>query len=315
MAQPLVPHPQNIRLGIIGMTSGNGHPYSWSAIFNGYDAAAMQALCPYPGIITYLSKEPADNLGIPGAKVTCVYCDRPEDAQTVARAALIPTLVTDPTAMIGTVDAVIIATDIGAQHVERARPLVEAGLPLFIDKPLCDNRQDLHTFSDWIAAGAPILSSSSMRYCKEFTPYHRRTCEFGELRHIHLPMAKYWETYGIHALEAMYPILGPGFTSIRCTGDDDSTVATIRHRNGCVVTIVCRRDMAYSGMMYLHGTQGHTALHSADTYCSFKTQLLAFVSYLRTGIRPFPVEETYELMHLLISGIESKRQGGEEIQL
>lgn len=26
-----------ISLGIIGMTPGNGHPYSWSAIFNGYD--------------------------------------------------------------------------------------------------------------------------------------------------------------------------------------------------------------------------------------------------------------------------------------
>jgi hypothetical protein len=26
-----------VRLGIIGASPGNGHPYSWSAFFNGYD--------------------------------------------------------------------------------------------------------------------------------------------------------------------------------------------------------------------------------------------------------------------------------------
>jgi hypothetical protein len=29
---------KKIKLGIIGASKGNGHPYSWSAIFNGYDA-------------------------------------------------------------------------------------------------------------------------------------------------------------------------------------------------------------------------------------------------------------------------------------
>ena len=38
-----------IRLAMLGMVDGNGHPYSWSAIFNGYDRAAM-AGCPFAGI-------------------------------------------------------------------------------------------------------------------------------------------------------------------------------------------------------------------------------------------------------------------------
>lgn len=33
----MVERPDDIRLGMVGMTEGNGHPYSWSAIFNGYD--------------------------------------------------------------------------------------------------------------------------------------------------------------------------------------------------------------------------------------------------------------------------------------
>ena len=42
MASPL-------RLAMLGMIPGNGHPYSWSAIVNGFDPAAMAA-CPYPVI-------------------------------------------------------------------------------------------------------------------------------------------------------------------------------------------------------------------------------------------------------------------------
>ena len=30
-----------IRLGILGMTEGNAHPFSWSAIINGYDKEEM----------------------------------------------------------------------------------------------------------------------------------------------------------------------------------------------------------------------------------------------------------------------------------
>lgn len=34
---PLVKDPAEIRLAMLGMLEDNGHPYSWSAIINGYD--------------------------------------------------------------------------------------------------------------------------------------------------------------------------------------------------------------------------------------------------------------------------------------
>ena len=70
--------------------------------------------------------------------------------------------------MIGQVDAVIIPTDRGWEHVERARPFIEAGLPLFIDKPLCDREEDLRQFVAWQREGKPLLSTSCMRYAREF---------------------------------------------------------------------------------------------------------------------------------------------------
>src|ERR1700722_12672328 len=124
----LVKNLGEIRLGMVGMVDGNGHPYSWSAIFNGFDAAAMTR-CPYPVIFEYLSREPAAAMGIPGARVTHVWCEDPEAARLVSQASLVPNVVAEATDIIGHVDAVIIPTDRGEEPLERARPFVEAGLP------------------------------------------------------------------------------------------------------------------------------------------------------------------------------------------
>ncbi|MFA6175075.1 MAG: Gfo/Idh/MocA family oxidoreductase [Phycisphaerae bacterium] len=312
--RPLV-RAKNIRLGMLGMVDGNWHPYSWSAIFNGYDAGEM-ANCPFAGIPAYLNKEPKESLKIPGARVTHIWTDDPSDASKVARAALIPHVVNRPEDVIGQVDAVIVATDKGHEHVERSRPFVEAGLPVFVDKPLVDNEADLKTFSDWVVGGAPIMSSSCMRYCKEFQPYRLSTHDLGSIRFASITTPKSWERYGIHALEAVYPILGPGFISVRNTGTMERNIVHLKHCCGADVVVAAIDDMYGSfGVLQLCGTLGHASASQSDSFFSFKTQLEAFIQYLRTGTRPFPFSETVELMRLVIAGIRSREQNGQEIFL
>src|SRR5437762_816425 len=127
-----------LRLAMLGMIPGNGHPYSWSAIINGYDPKTM-ALCPYPTIPVYLGKQPLASVRIPGARVTHIWTDNAADAPKVAAAAKIEKVVARPEDVIGEVDAVIIATDDGNDHVRRAAPFISAGLLVFIDKPLATN--------------------------------------------------------------------------------------------------------------------------------------------------------------------------------
>ena len=316
MRQPLVRDPDHIRLGIIGMTPGNGHPYSWSAIFNKYDRKAMTEECPFKGIPLYLNKEDYDSIGIPGANVQCVYCNNRADAEHVSRLSLIPEVVDKPEDMIGKIDAVIIATDIGSEHVGRAKPFLDAGLPIFIDKPLCDNLKDLAFFRKAVEDGAKLCSSSSMRYCKEFIPFHNgHVREVGTLRLLSINMSKDWETYGIHALEAIYPIAGPGFVSVRNTGDDKRNIVHLKHQKGFDVLISCISDLFFDPTITITGSQGVLHISSTDSYSGFRTQLVSFIEYLRTGERPFPFAETDELMQLVIAGIESKKRGGAEVFL
>jgi Oxidoreductase family, NAD-binding Rossmann fold len=312
----LVKNSGEIRLGIIGMTEGNGHPYSWSAIFNGYDREKMTVECPFAGIPEYLNKEPEDSLPIAGANVTHIYCDDRKDAEHVARCSLIPNVVDAPETMIGQVDAVIVATDIGSEHVARVRPFVEAGLPVFVDKPLCDNAADLDIFRKWIIdEKRPIMSSSCMRYAKEYMPYRISTSELGDLRYVSATMSKKWETYGIHALEAIYPIVGPGFKTIQNLGTPERNIVHMTHERGIDIMIALIKDVQYGGGLRLAGTKGNLYVCSSDTFYAFKAQLQAFVDFLRSGESPFPFSETEELMKLVIGGIESRENNAEIINL
>ncbi|MFA7174271.1 MAG: Gfo/Idh/MocA family oxidoreductase [Kiritimatiellia bacterium] len=311
----LVKDPTVIRLGVIGMTEGNGHPYSWSAIINGYDRERMTKECPFAGIPLYLNARDSKDFGIAGAKVTHVFCNDRRGAEHVAALSLVPHVVDTPEAMIGEVDAVLIATDIGNEHVARARSFVEAGVPVFIDKPLCDNTKDLSIFERWVAKGASILSSSSTRFAAEYAPYQYPNAPLGEWRFVVMPMAKKWETYGIHALEAVYSITGLGYLSVRNTGTADRNIVHLKHRSGADVIIACGKGIVYGGAMTLCGSRGNATVTTQDTFASFKSQLVEFVDYLKTGVRPYPFSHTGELMRLVIGGIESREQGGIEVEV
>ena len=318
MNQPLVKDPQNIRLAMLGMVDGNGHPYSWTAILNGrYDAQVM-ADCGFPVIPQYLGAEPPENLGIPGVQVTHVWCDDPADADKVARAVFIPNVVQRPEDVIGQVDAVIIPTDRGWEHVDRCHPFIEAGLPLFIDKPLCDRKEHLQQFIAWHEQGKAFMSTSAMRYGKEFAAARQNLPEkVGDLRWVTITTPKTWERYGIHALEAVYPMLAPGgWVSVANTGTESANIVHARHESGVDVVLAAISDM-YGAFckMAIYGTKASLFVPFENTFYAFKTQLEGFVGYLRTGQPPVPFGQTVELMKIVIAGIRSREESGRTILL
>lgn len=304
-----------LRLAMLGMIEGNGHPYSWSAIVNGYDPVEM-AKCPYAGIPKYLGAQPLESVRIPGARVTHIWTDDPTDAPKVAKASLIEHVVARPADVIGHVDAAIIATDDGDDHVRRARPFIEAGLPVFVDKPMATNVADLNQFLRWHLDGKTILSTSGMRYMPETRKITEQRERLGDLRWITSFTSKTWERYGIHALEAVYSVLGPGFLTAQTNQQGGSNIVTLAHRSGAMVTLAAIYDAPGSfGAVHAYGTKGDLALKLSDTYTAFRAQLVAFIELLRTGRPPLPFSQTVELMALIIAGLRSRAEGGRAVML
>ncbi|NIA06248.1 MAG: Gfo/Idh/MocA family oxidoreductase [Actinobacteria bacterium] len=311
-----VSNPDNIKLAMVGMVEGNGHPYSWSAIINGQYDANVMADCGFPVIPQYLAAA-KDGLGISGAKVTHVWCDEKSDAEKVAKAAYIPTVVDNPQDVIGKVDAVIIATDKGWEHLDRARAFIEADIPIFIDKPLTDTEDHLQQFVKWQQEGKSIMSTSAMRYAKEFAEARKRLPELGQLRLITMTTPKTWERYGIHALEGVYPFLEPGgWLWVVNTGTEQANIVHCRHESGVDVILAAIADMYGAfACLNLYGTKGNLSVQSKDTFYAFRGQLVEFINYLRTGDLPFEFSQTVELMKIIIAGVRSRGESGRVVQL
>ena len=89
-------------------------------------------------------------------------------------------------------------------------------------------------------------------------------------------MAKKWETYGIHAVEGMFNLLGRGFDSVQNTGTYESTMVHLHHESGCYVDIPMGIGMAGLGIMIL-GEGGSTLVKDGDSYYAFKKQMDNFV--------------------------------------
>ncbi len=316
MVGPLVKDPGNIRLGMAGMVDENGHPFSWSAIVNGYNAQRM-AHCGFGAIPTYLGKQAKECFGIPGVRVTHVWCDDAADAARVAEASLIPNVASQPEDMIGQVDAVLIPTDKGWEHLERARAFVEAGVPVFIDKPMTDRLDHLKQFISWVEDGKAIMSSSGMRYCPRYAQLRKRMDEVGEARLITMTMAKSWARYGIHALESVYPFLEPGqWKSLRNTGDAQHAMIHATHGSGVQVQMAVIDDLYGSmGHLNVYGTKGALTARFDDPFTAFKAQLADFSDFLKTGVRSYPFEETVELALLVIAGSESLSRAGDVVHI
>src|SRR5690242_12826646 len=73
----------------------------------------------------------------------------------------IPRVFSSIAEMVNEVDCAIIHSCNWDTHVEKARPFVEAGKAVLVDKPIAGNLRDLHQLRDWAAQGARITGGSS----------------------------------------------------------------------------------------------------------------------------------------------------------
>src|SRR5688572_18604326 len=115
------------KIGIIGMSAGNAHPYSWSAIINGIFDGNEISKVGYPAVAAYLLAN-RDTLGINSAKVTHVWTQEMEISKSIAGAAGIQNVCAEMKNMIGEVDAVILSRDDPENHVAMSKPFIDAGI-------------------------------------------------------------------------------------------------------------------------------------------------------------------------------------------
>ena len=302
-------------LGVIGLSEGNGHPYSWSAIINGdYDARVM-ADCGFPVIPQYLAAN-RDTLGIPGARVTHVWTQDAKISRGIAAASKIEHVADRLEDLIGAVDAVLLSRDDPETHVQFARPFLDAGVPLFIDKPLAFNDADLDYFVRQHEAGKFFMSCSSMRYASEHAPAKADFPSLGPIELVTAVGKKDWPKYGVHMLEAAFALLGdPMPVAVRNSGRPHRDIVTVEFESGVQASVHLFYDIAPTFQASIFGRNAWRQVEYKNWYAMFRANIVAFVESVRSGQPAIPFEKTRNIIRTLIAADKSRNQGGTAIQL
>lgn len=293
-----------LRLGILGLSPGNGHPYSWSAIFNGYDATHMNR-CPFPVIPEYLSQQDYPEACIPYAEVTHIWTQDIEVSRDVARAANIETIVNNYEDMIGQVDAILLARDDPASHVEMSLPFLKAGLPIYIDKPIANNLNDLERLFEAEQYEGQIFSCSALRYAKELNLSQQELAELGEIQYIDAVISKDWEKYGIHLLDPIFNLIGypkeyPVVTSV---GIEDKKVVTVAW-DKTIIKLSTLGALSVPITVQLYGTKGTRSLVFSDTFFAFKKALEAFIESASAKCQMISHEYLRNIVYIIEQGLK-----------
>lgn len=291
-----------LNIGVIGSSPGNGHPYSWSAIFNGYDATSMEE-CGFPVIPRYLEKQSFPDDAIHEASVTHVWTQDLNLSKHIAKAAHIKHVVKNMNDLIGSVDAVLLARDDAERHLEMALPFLNAGIPIYIDKPLAFTTAEARQLIKLQQYPWQIFSCSALRYAQELN-IKKYKSEIGEIRSIHATVPKDWDKYSIHAIDPlllMIPDRGNVVKKMRWEAAD-RVVLNVEFESGVDIQVSSMGNIDVPISFLVFGSNGWRNIVFRDTFSSFRGALQEFVDSINKKESKINSKEIIDAIELVEMG-------------
>lgn len=292
-----------LNLGILGLSDGNGHPYSWSAIFNGYDAELMKE-CPFPVIPEYLSKQKFPDDTIKEGRVTHIWTQNKAISERIAKTCFIDNVVDHYSDLIGEVDAILLARDDPGLHFEMSAPFIKAGLPIYIDKPLATSLKDAKRIYDLQEYEGQIFTCSALSFAEELELNSEEMQKIGSLKYVDGCVMKSWERYGVHIIEPLLKIIGDQgkLKNVKNLGTKDIQIVVITWESGLQTTITVLGEASTPIAIRVFGSKGFTELIFTNTFQAFKKALQAFVDVVLKHRYSVPKEFVLNVIEIIEKG-------------
>lgn len=272
------------RLGMIGFSPGNGHPFSFSAILNGYDSALVRG-AGWAVIADYLDQRDPSEFGVGELRVTAAWS--PDDAATeaLASACHIETVATSVEELAESVDAVIVARDDHLEHRRIASVFLDRGIPTFVDKPLSLSPDDLAYFAPFVRSGT-LMTTSGTRYSDAL----RRLIDAvgdSDIQRIDGVTPQPWDRYGIHLLEAVSVVAPLDEVEITARRRGDTTHVALFGAEGRSINLTALGGSSTHPIrLSITTSAGTVAEPLSDNFVMFRRLLIAFNDMLQTGRPP-----------------------------
>jgi predicted dehydrogenase len=217
------------------------------------------------------------------------------------------------------VDVVLLETNDGNLHLQQALEVFKAGKTVFIDKPVAGSLKD--TLAIYKAANeykVPVFSASSLRWTKNSQKLREGvlvgkvlgadTYSPGTIEPSHPDL--FW--YGIHGVEMLFTVMGTGCKEVVRIHKPDTDIVVGTWSDGRLGTFRGERAgrIGYGGTAF-----GEKGVHDIGPYEGYRTLVIEILKFFKTGKTPINSEETIEIFTFMEAADESKRRGGQPVQL
>lgn len=286
-----------LRIGIVG--SDNSHAIAYGSWLNVEQSAGDRA------------------------RAVAIWGQERPRTEEVASKARIPVIVDDPVDMLGQVDAVFVEDRHGDLHAGHALPFLEAGLPVFVDKPLAVSLEDCsRMIAAANASGAFLTSFSSLRTDESTNDLAARLPDLGQIRAGQFAGPCDFDSiyaglffYATHSVEMALRLMGEDVVSVRADKSGKQAVATLTYGSGAMAAISYIGDAEYHFHATLFGTKGMVSGEIRANNDGYRTSLGVILDGMESGKRPFTDEQMVRPIAIVHAIAQSLDRDGAAIEI
>ena len=217
------------------------------------------------------------------------------------------------------VDVVLIESVDGRPHLRQARPVFQAGKPVFIDKPFTASVADAREIVDLSkATGVPFFSCSCVRFQPEIvklcsSPGVGKVTKAQGSSPMHIEPHHpdlFW--YGVHGVEALYTAMGGGCVSVQREVKGDLDITTGTWKDGRIGVFRGVKKGSYKPLVKIWGADGQVESKGGYNYAGLCETIAKF---FQTGKPPIDPLESLEIVEFMAAAQLSKDRGGAVVKL
>ena len=217
------------------------------------------------------------------------------------------------------VDVVLLESVDGRIHLQEATPVIQAGKPLWIDKPVAGSLADAIAIYELAKTHkVPVFSSSSLRFGAALQAAVKNddigpilgAATWGPCSHSTGTPDMFF--YGIHGIEPLFVLMGTGCQTVSRVATKESDLVTGVWKDGRVGTYRGLHKGKASFGATVFGTKAIAQIEKGGGYEDLCREIARF---FKTRQPPVSPEETIEIFAFMEAADESKRQGGAPVSL
>ena len=234
----------------------------------------------------------------PGFSVTHVWGETSELAEKASREGEIPNIVSEPTDMLGNIDAVICDHRHAKYHLDSVREFVADGVPTFVDKPFCYRSKRGREFLEHARlSGTPVTSFSVRCHQKSFLAFVEEIKSIGDLSagttygacDLDSPYGGVF-FYGIHQVDMALHAFGSDVDKVSVIQNTDShAIGHLLYPDGKIIALHFVKKEEISGFaISAAGSDGYVHRTLVGDESPHRCGVEIFTKMIETGTEPIP---------------------------